>query len=92
MVRPESFGAWRWLWMVLHQPGILEPLPGIHFVVLYPLVPWIGVMAAGYGFGQLLVLKPERRRLYLRWIGAGFILAFLITATQDRGPTNPMAC
>jgi len=77
-VRPESFGAWGWFWMVLHQPGILEPLPGIHFVVLYPLGPWIGVMAAGYGFGQLLVLEPERRRLFLRWLGVGLILAFLI--------------
>ena len=89
-VRPESFGAWRWLWMVLHQPGILEPLPGVHFVVLYPLVPWIGVMAAGYGFGQLLVLEPERRRRFLRWMGAGFILAFLILrAWNQYGDARP---
>jgi uncharacterized membrane protein len=89
-LRPESFGAWRWLWMVLHQPGILEPLPGIHFIVLYPLVPWIGVMAAGYGFGQLLVLEPDRRRLFLRWMGAGLSLAFLILrAWNQYGDARP---
>jgi len=77
-VRPESLGAWRGLWMVLHQPGILEPLPGVHFLVAYPLVPWIGVMAAGYAFGKILVFDPERRRTILCWLGAGVILAFFI--------------
>ncbi len=89
-VRPESLGAWRWLWMVLHQPGILEPRPGVHFLVAYPLVPWIGVMAVGYAFGRLLVFEPEKRRSVLRWLGAGVILAFLIVrAWNQYGDARP---
>jgi uncharacterized membrane protein len=32
---------------VLHQPGVLQ-LAGITFIVGYPLIPWIAVMAAGF--------------------------------------------
>ena len=89
-VRPESLGAWRWLWMVLHQPGILEPRPGVHFLVAYPLVPWIGVMAVGYGFGKVLVLEPDRRRSTLRWLGTGVILSFVILrAWNHYGDARP---
>jgi uncharacterized membrane protein len=89
-VRPESLGAWRWLWMVLHQPGILEPRPGVHFLVAYPLVPWIGVMAVGYAFGRLLVFEPEKRRSVLQWLGIGVVLAFLIVrAWNHYGDARP---
>lgn len=89
-VRPESLGASSWLWMVLHQPGILEPRHGVHLLVAYPLVPWIGVMAVGYGFGQWLVLEPARRRSVLRWLGGGLILAFLILrAWNEYGDPRP---
>jgi uncharacterized membrane protein len=54
---------------------------GPPIAVLYVIVPWIGVMAAGYGFGQVM-RRPveERRRLCLR-IGVAMTALFLIGAT-----------
>jgi uncharacterized membrane protein len=35
---------------------------GPSMTVLYTIVPWIGVMAAGYGFGAVVVSEPGQRR------------------------------
>ncbi len=51
---------------------------GPPLIVLYTIIPWIGVMAAGYAFGAILTMEPARRnRLCLR-IGLGAIALFLI--------------
>lgn len=46
--------------------------------VIYPLVPWIGVMAAGYAFGPLLQRPAEERRRVLLRLGGGVTVAFLV--------------
>jgi uncharacterized membrane protein len=51
---------------------------GPTMAVLYTIVPWIGVMAAGYAFGAILIKPAEqRRRLCLR-IGLSAIVLFLL--------------
>jgi uncharacterized membrane protein len=45
---------------------------------MYPLVPWIGVMAAGYGFGQVLLLSPWRRKRLMLRLGITLTLAFVV--------------
>ena len=85
-LRPESFGYFRWLWLVLHNTGVLRPSSSRVLVVVYPLVPWLGVMAVGYGFGALLRReRGERRRILLK-LGIGLSVAFvLIRATNLYG-------
>jgi len=47
-------------------------------VVLYSIVPWIGVMAAGYGFGGVLTLEPARRDRVCRVVGVAAVVLFLV--------------
>ena len=57
----------------------LEPLPGLS--ILYVIVPWIGVMAAGYGFGLILQMKTERRRKLCLQIGLSSSIVFVLVGT-----------
>jgi uncharacterized membrane protein len=68
-----------WFWQVLYfgggiQLGKSESL----LMVLYSIVPWIGVMAAGYWFGCLLRLETSRRNRICYLLGAAAVAAFLI--------------
>ena len=74
----RAAGNFRWLLAVLHSGQTLEPIPGVHFIPGYPLVPWIGVMAAGYGFGRLMLRSQDRRRRELLILGIGVTLAFVL--------------
>ncbi len=73
---PDALGK---LWMVLHQQGAFPvagfPSPVVY--ILYPLIPWIGVMAAGYAFGAIYQLDPERRKSILLRLGLGATAAFI---------------
>jgi uncharacterized membrane protein len=86
----DSLGSFRWVWAILHSGDMLEPLPGVHFIPGYPLVPWIGVMAAGYGFGTLMLHPQEKRRKELLVLGIGLTLAFVVVrATNFYGDPHP---
>jgi uncharacterized membrane protein len=47
-------------------------------IVLYSLVPWIGVMAAGYAFGRVLTIEPARRDRICYAVGLGAVALFLL--------------
>ena len=85
-----------WLWRVLYFGGGIVIGGGAepNFWVLYSIVPWIGVMAAGYAFGAILRMSPRRRRLRSYAIGGGAIAAFLIVQflyiyLDQRGRSDP---
>src|SRR5690242_7591500 len=67
--------------MLLHSgfsavPNVGFPSPVV--VVAYPLIPWIGVMAAGYAFGTLYQLDAQRRRRLLLIIGGTATALFVL--------------
>jgi uncharacterized membrane protein len=65
--------------------------PGV--TILYVIVPWLGVMAAGYAFGSIVVRDPvERRRLCLRiGLSAAALFALLATIEAIIAPAGPDA-
>jgi uncharacterized membrane protein len=70
------------LWRILYVgfwagPVTLGP-DGPHLMVLYSIVPWIGVMAAGYAFGQVVAEDRARRDRACLTIGLGAIALFLV--------------
>ena len=69
------------LWIVLHQAFYGFPILGDNspvIAVIYPLVPWVGVMAVGYAFGVLYQLDPQRRRRLLLTIGGAATALFIV--------------
>lgn len=78
------------LWNIFHEQGFVALGKEQSLFVIYPLVPWVGVMALGYCFGKVL-LKPaaERNRL-LRIIGGTAIILFVVLrATGMYGDPMP---
>lgn len=75
-INPASFGSFSWLWIMLHSPGRIPITPTFSFSVRYVLIPWVGVMAAGFAFGTLLH-RPDRRQWILR-IGISATLLFFV--------------
>jgi len=76
-IQPGDTQVPAWLWMILHVPGYIEYLPGYSFFVMYPLIPWIGVIAAGFWLGPVFFQAPRPRKTILLLLGFGFIMAFL---------------
>lgn len=83
-IKPEAWGQLAWLWRILHVQGDIQLGPGRSLFVLYPLIPWIGVMAAGYGFGALLLRPAEARRRSILALGAALTAAFVVLRAIDR--------
>lgn len=66
------------LWAILHVPGFVLNTPQHVLFVAYPLIPWIGVTAVGYGLGQVYDWSADRRRVFLLRLGAAASVAFLL--------------
>ena len=89
--------VWGLLFILLHQP--FEPFPvymssrgPVVAFVIYPLIPWIGVMAAGYAFGVLYQMDAARRRRLLLIMGVvATALFFVIRAINIYGDPSRWA-
>ncbi len=93
-LKPEQFGALAWLWQILHVGfTMIQPTKSHTFIVIYPLIPWIGVMSAGYCFGRVMDLDAAHRQRMLWRLGLGLIAAFvalrLLNVYGDPSPWTP---
>jgi uncharacterized membrane protein len=83
-----------WLPKILYYGGAIKlGANGPSLVILYTLIPWVGVIAAGYGFGLLYEMDAARRRRLLVRMGTaalGLFLALRVTGMYgDPSTWNP---
>jgi uncharacterized membrane protein len=72
------------LWQILYFGGPIQlGDQGPTLAVLYSLIPWVGVMAAGYAFGAVMTLEQKRRDNICVGIGVGAIILFFALRTLD---------
>lgn len=80
------------LWEFLYPTGA-EPWQGLN--ILYTLIPWIGVMAAGYAFGQVLLLESAVRKKICVGIGvtatALFVLIGSVLVWRSSAPADGLS-
>jgi uncharacterized membrane protein len=68
-----------WLWQILYYGGPIQlGANGPSLAVLYSIIPWIGVMAAGYAFGSVMDWPVQRRRDFCLRVGLTAVVAFLV--------------
>lgn len=67
-------------WIFLHRPAFFLPIGhGLSpLFAVYPLLPWVAVMMAGYLIGPWFVQTPEYRKRQLLLLGTALLVFFVI--------------
>ena len=71
-------GLWKILYVGFYAGPVQFGPNGPNLIVLYSIIPWIGVMAAGYAFGKILLLESTQRTRLCLTIGLVAIALFLV--------------
>jgi uncharacterized membrane protein len=73
------------LYQVLYLNGGFSVIgkDGPPLLVLFVIIPWIGVMAAGYAFGRVMQWDPARRRAFCLRLGVGATVLFVALRALD---------
>ena len=88
-ITPESFGAYGWVWQLIHVKGSFY-IGEIEVRVIYSFIPWVGVMAAGYLFGPITKMAREvRKKIFLSTGVVLLISALLLRYTNLYGDLIP---
>jgi len=68
------------LWALLHEFSVFKLTEGVEFAVLYPVIPWIAVMALGYYFGSFYdnSFDSVKRKRAFNLIGISALILFII--------------
>ncbi len=83
-------GQWAGVWKALHNIDFFQPFPHKVVASLYPVIPWVGVMALGYGMGYLAQLEPQKRKRTLLAIGISALALFgVLRASNVYGDPKP---
>ena len=91
-IQAASLGPASWIWHLLHEPHLVQLASGQKVWALYPLIPWVGVMALGFSFAPNLAPHARRSRFFYTW-GATMVALFMVLrftgAYGDPHPWQP---
>ncbi|GGL37917.1 membrane protein [Pseudomonas brenneri] len=67
-------------WTILHERSWIEVGDSLRLRTTYPVLPWIGVIALGYGIGPWFAgaMPAARRQRYLWLAGISALLGFVV--------------
>ncbi|MGD9979644.1 MAG: DUF1624 domain-containing protein [Hyphomonadaceae bacterium] len=93
-IQPDQLGAFAIVWTFLHDGGLIPNFEQPIGLVAYPVLPWFGVIALGYGMGALFMEPPAQRDRKLLILGAlmlsaFFVLRFFNTYGNPTAPAGP---
>jgi uncharacterized membrane protein len=89
-IHAADLGRWSGLWHVLHERGLIISSPSHVLNVIYPIIPWPGVMMVGFGLGAVLARPAAERRRWLLRAGAGATVLFVaLRAMNGYGDPRP---
>jgi len=77
-INAGELGSLQLLWTFLHDGGPIfvggQPIG----LIAYPLLPWIGIIAFGYGMGAIFTEAPAKRDRTIFFLGLAMLAAFLL--------------
>jgi uncharacterized membrane protein len=76
-VHADRMGALGWAWTLFHEPGWIALGESLRLGVLYPLLPWTGVMLLGFAFGPQMLDDHRRTTRRLGAGGLALLVAFV---------------
>lgn len=78
-INSSDLGSMGWFWTFFHSIGNIRIESfGYDFFILYALIPWVGIMAAGFVLGVVFTYSQEKRLRFLFITGTALILGFII--------------
>lgn len=78
-IHANNFGQFAWVWNLIHERGFLQPMwMNVGIEINYPVLPWFGILASGYGLAPVFKLPSENRRRVLLLIGSAATVGFFI--------------
>lgn len=77
-INARELGSLQLLWTFLHDGGPIfvgqQPIG----LIAYPMLPWMGIIALGYGMGALFTEAPAKRDRTIFLLGLAMLAAFLL--------------
>lgn len=73
------------LWSILHERSWIQASDTLRLRITYPVLPWIGVIALGYGIGPWFAngMPPALRQRYLLVGGVSALVGFVLVRAAN---------